>query len=439
MPIYPYTTKGGKKRYQAVIVDKRRGLPRVKRSFKTRAAADDWLNAAAKETHRRYIGERERHTFGEALAKYLAEESPLKDSRRDDVSNAAALRYPVWDGRRFMLLEHTPLEDMVAALAAWLTDQRLVTRRRYFGAELYLERANPDGTRAWYYQPEPADGETPRARELVKDRALLEKLDEPGGRGPFSRSTLRVRQVLVGRILRLCWKRWGWLGADIAGQVELEKPGKGRELFLTEEQLERLITAAAGAIKQDGTPDPVGPHFADAINAAALIGWRRANLLMLDWERVVFPVYEDTSEGRRMVQVGVIWVKGDDTKNEEDLAYPIGDELLKLLERRWELRMPYTNPATGKRQNLVFHDGRGQGFGDFRRRYATAKRAAGVRADFRWHDLRHTWASHMIQSGASDRHVQELGGWKTLSMVKLYSKLNVEHLLESVNKMRSPR
>lgn len=437
MPIRPYRTAAGQKRWQADVGDARRGLPRTKRSFKTRKEAEDWVASAKSQTHDRYIGKRERHTFGQALTKYLTEESPRKKTRRDDVGNANALRFPVRDGRRWLLLEHVLLEDMIPALNAWLTEQRLVTRRRYIGGNYYLERVEPSGERAWYLQPDPSEDETPRPRELVRDRELLEQLNAPGGRGPYSPDTLRVRQVLAGRILRLAWKRWGWLEHEIAGQIELEAPGRGRELFLTEDELEALIAAAASAKKPDGSPDPVGPHFADAIAGAACIGWRRANTLALDWSRVIFPVYEDTDEGRKLVQVGVIWTEAETTKNGEPLAQPIGDELLELLRSRWEKRVTYIERVDGGEDvhhNLVFHDGTGRPFGDTRRRFATAKRAAGVRSDFRWHDLRHTWASHLAQRGVSDRHLQELGGWKDGKMVQRYSKLKVEHLLEAVNR-----
>lgn len=431
MPINTYRTRSGKKRWQASVVDLDRGLPRTKRSFTTRKAAEEWEAAVRQAGHDAYLGKRQRHTFGEALARYLTEESPLKKSHRDDVGNAAALRYPVWHDGRWLLLEHTPLDDMIPALAAWLTDQRLVTRRRYLGNAYYLERRLPDGTRAWYQQPDPAAHDTPQPRELVTDRALLATLGAAGGRGPYSSDTLRIRQVLVGRILRLAWKRWSWLDHDIAGRIELCQASKGRELFLEQRELHALIAAAAGASLPDGKPDPVAPHYADLIEGAAQIGWRRANATLLEWDRVVFPVYQDTPAGRELVQVGVIWVEPDDSKNGELIAQPIGDALLALLQRRWALRMTWS--AAERSYNLVFHDGTGRPFGDTRRRWTTAKRVAGVRADFRWHDLRHTWASLLSHAGASDRELQELGGWKDASMVRRYSKWKVEHLLGAVN------
>jgi integrase len=46
----------------------------------------------------------------------------------------------------------------------------------------------------------------------------------------------------------------------------------------------------------------------------------------------------------------------------------------------------------------------------------------------RFHDLRRTWASYLIQQGATDRELQELGSWKSAAMVKRYAQLRVKHL-----------
>ncbi|MHB1579245.1 MAG: tyrosine-type recombinase/integrase [Acidithiobacillus ferrooxidans] len=50
--------------------------------------------------------------------------------------------------------------------------------------------------------------------------------------------------------------------------------------------------------------------------------------------------------------------------------------------------------------------------------------------NFRWHDLRHTWASWHIQSGTSLSKLQEMGGWESLDMVLKYTHLAPEHLAE---------
>jgi integrase len=58
--------------------------------------------------------------------------------------------------------------------------------------------------------------------------------------------------------------------------------------------------------------------------------------------------------------------------------------------------------------------------------YAACKRAE--IEDFRWHDLRHTWASWHVQNGTGLQELMELGGWSCMEMVLRYAHLGGEHL-----------
>jgi integrase len=51
--------------------------------------------------------------------------------------------------------------------------------------------------------------------------------------------------------------------------------------------------------------------------------------------------------------------------------------------------------------------------------------------DFRFHDLRHTWASWHRQAGTSCDELKDLGGWKSRVMVDRYAKFATENLAEA--------
>ena len=63
-------------------------------------------------------------------------------------------------------------------------------------------------------------------------------------------------------------------------------------------------------------------------------------------------------------------------------------------------------------------------------------RKAGIR-DFVFHDLRHTFASHLVMAGAEITTVSKLLGHKSLTMTLRYSHLAPTHLTEAVSKLKN--
>ncbi len=55
--------------------------------------------------------------------------------------------------------------------------------------------------------------------------------------------------------------------------------------------------------------------------------------------------------------------------------------------------------------------------------------------DFRWHDLRHTWASRHVQAGTPLDALQEMGGWSTFEMVQRYAHLSAGHLADHAERI----
>jgi len=69
--------------------------------------------------------------------------------------------------------------------------------------------------------------------------------------------------------------------------------------------------------------------------------------------------------------------------------------------------------------------------------FRKAVRQAGISA-FRFHDLRHTWASRLAMAGVPLFTIMELGGWKTLKNVQRYAHLSPGHRREALERL-TPR
>jgi integrase len=84
---------------------------------------------------------------------------------------------------------------------------------------------------------------------------------------------------------------------------------------------------------------------------------------------------------------------------------------------------------------LVFPNG--EGHRDLRwveKRFPQAVAKAGL-TDFRFHDLRHTFASRLVRAGVDLKSVKELGGWRSLVMVERYAHLSPEHLHRAIERL----
>ncbi len=67
-----------------------------------------------------------------------------------------------------------------------------------------------------------------------------------------------------------------------------------------------------------------------------------------------------------------------------------------------------------------------------------ALKRAGIE-DFRWHDLRHTWASWHVQHGTPLHVLQELGGWESSEMVRRYAHFSADHLAPYADRLSALR
>ena len=125
-----------------------------------------------------------------------------------------------------------------------------------------------------------------------------------------------------------------------------------------------------------------------------------------------FPKASDGTSGARRVA----WIHPDQAKARRAIPVPLNAEAVLLIRRQIGKHATHVFSYRGARVVQV----------NTKAWYAALKRAGIV--EFRWHDLRHTWASWHVQNGTPLFALQEMGGWESPEMVRRYAHLSADHL-----------
>ena len=121
------------------------------------------------------------------------------------------------------------------------------------------------------------------------------------------------------------------------------------------------------------------------------------------------------------------WIHPDQAKARKAIAIPLFNTEVLVLR---ELIGTHQTHVFSFRNKSVMQPNNGP--------WIKALKRAGI-ADFRWHDLRHTWASWHVHAGTPLHVLQELGGWESAEMVRRYAHLSSEQLAEYVEKFSGLR
>ncbi len=210
----------------------------------------------------------------------------------------------------------------------------------------------------------------------------------------------RTRQkylVCLGSIFKRAMKVYG-LPRNPADLVERPRVRRAAKIdVLRPEEVLALVRAAES--EQD----------AAIFHTAAFAGLRMGELLALRWRDVDFT--------RRTIHVRENWTQGETTtpKGGTERAVPMAEEVAERLARLGQ-RKHFTAD-----DDLVFCTPRGQhvGYKSLKERYRAALRAANLREDFRFHNLRHTFGSTVIRH-ADSREVMEWMGHADLTTTRRY-------------------
>lgn len=194
--------------------------------------------------------------------------------------------------------------------------------------------------------------------------------------------------ALVRAILRKCEREWGWI--ERSPCLTLFKEPKRRIRWLRKEEAERLL-------------QNLPPLISDMALFSLMTGLRQNNVLKLTWEQVD-------------LNAQVAWIHADQTKSGHPLGVPLNQEALRVLSKQQGVHAKYVFTQNGKPLNGISS-----------KIWKRALQNAGIE-NFRWHDLRHTWASWLAQAGVPLMDLQQMGGWESVSMVQRYAHLAPDHL-----------
>lgn len=230
-------------------------------------------------------------------------------------------------------------------------------------------------------------------RELLSELAGIKK-------AATSAANANRYLALVRSILRMARDEWEWV--EWIPRVRLYPEARKRVRWLRRDEAERLIAE-------------LPPHLADLAVLTLATGLRQRNASYLSWEQIDLE--------RHMA-----WIYADQAKAaHQAFPVPLNEDAMAVLTRRWGEHPVY----------VVTYQGAPVDRTTTKAWYAALERA-GIE-NFRWHDLRHTWASWHVQNGTSLAELQELGNWSCHEMVLRYAHLGGEHLKRAAERLNGTK
>lgn len=284
---------------------------------------------------------------------------------------------------------------------------------RYLAEDLPRLAVSEQGNRkthlAWWRKV--GAGGAMRLREITRSWAhdQVKKLREKGLRNrPLSYATSKRYLTALSALLTSCVE-WEWMARNPLHSPGRRKKAKGerekpREREEDTEELRRLRRTCETSGDSRLLP---------LVVCALASGAREGELMRLRWQDVELePSDYDLASGT--MRAGVPRAKAVDAKNGDDrIVYFPGEAaaMLRALARnRFRSPFVFADPESPTpRRKPAFPHGA----------WRYAKKKATIE-DLRFHDLRHFWACHALESGASIPQLMVLGGWRSVQAMRIY-------------------
>ncbi|MBS3921310.1 MAG: tyrosine-type recombinase/integrase [Deltaproteobacteria bacterium] len=213
--------------------------------------------------------------------------------------------------------------------------------------------------------------------------------------------TINRELALMKHAFNLAIEEWEWVKDNPIKRVSMEREPSSRDRWLSYEEEERLLSVSPQWLRE-------------LIIFSIETGCRRGEMLSLE--------HKDTDLFKK-----VITIFG--SKTGEMRTIPLTQRALEILFKRERVRMKvrpinadfvFTHP-TGKKINIH----------TLRSAFERALKKDKIEG-FRWHDLRHSYASRLAQAGVDPYTIQKLMGHKTFATTQRYSHHCVESLRRGI-------
>lgn len=227
------------------------------------------------------------------------------------------------------------------------------------------------------------------------DRDLIEEIAKQKEKTNVSSATVNRVLEIIRAILNRAHKEWGWI--DKTPIIRMRKVENKRVRWLTRQEANKLL-------------QELPSHLKDMTSFTLATGLRESNVTKLKWAQI------DLNKKHALIHA-------DESKSKRSIPVPLNKQAIAILKAQIGKNLVYVFTYEGEPVTRCNNHA-----------WRKALNRAGIN-DFRWHDLRHTWASWHVQNGTPLHELQQLGGWSNYETVLRYAHLSSEHLIKAAERI----
>ncbi|MCK9508447.1 MAG: tyrosine recombinase XerC [Pigmentiphaga sp.] len=262
--------------------------------------------------------------------------------------------------------------------------------------------------------------------ESVTTQTLREALGQLHAEGLAPRSLARA--LASWRGFYQWWAPQAGLRANPVDGIKAPRRPRGLPKALAVEQAQALLDQGGAGAERDPVPGFGAARDRAMFELLYSSGLRLAELVSLDTQFIQQPDHVSLSWIALDAQEVLITGKGGKTR-----SVPVGRKALDAVRAWLPLRAAFLAAKPEADPHALFLGVRGGRIAHrvVQQRLTQWSQRAGVPAHVHPHVLRHSFASHLLQSAQDLRAVQELLGHASIASTQIYTRLDFQHLAQA--------